>query len=327
MLGRQLDGLVHLVNDLLDVSRISRGKIELRKERVDLAALVRHALETSEPVVREYGHEVVVTLPEEPLFVEADRTRLPQALCNLVGNAAKYTEPGGRIELTAGREYGEAVIRVRDTGIGIPPEMLPRIFELFTQVDQSLEKSRGGMGIGLTIVKRLVELHGGSVTARSEGLGKGSEFIVRLPVAAGQEQPEGGEAPPAGPGGRRRVLVVDDNVDSAGSLATMLRLLGHEVRTAHDGVEAVESARAFRPELILLDIGMPRLNGYDTARRIRQEPWGKDAVLAALTGWNQEEDRRRSQEAGFNHHLAKPADFTALERLLAGLGDDPPVTR
>ncbi len=320
VMERQLHHLVRLVDDLLDVSRISRGKLHLRKERLPLAEVVRHALEVCEAAVKEQCHDLEVTLPQEQVFVDADRTRLAQALCNLLSNAAKYSDRGRPVRLLAERRGGEALLRVKDEGVGIPPEMLPRVFDLFWQVDRTLEKSQGGLGVGLTIVKRLAEMHGGGVEARSEGYGRGSEFIIRLPVAsapAGARQPVGaGEGPAAA--ARCRVLVADDNADAAGSLALMLQLMGHEVRTAHDGLEALDVAAEFRPDLVLLDIGMPRLNGYDAARRLRQEEWGRGVVLVALTGWGQEEDKRRSREAGFDHHLVKPVEPTALGELLAG---------
>jgi PAS domain S-box-containing protein len=323
MMERQLQHFIRLVDDLLDLSRISRGKIELHEERVELATVVNSALETCDPLVRQSGHELTVTLPDEPVYVDADKTRLAQALCNLLTNAAKYSERGGRIRLTAWRQDGEAVLSVKDTGVGIPPDMLPRVFEMFTQVDRSLEKSQGGLGIGLSLVKRLVELHGGSVEARSEGQGLGSEFLIRLPVVLSlvheQEQGGGGDPQQARPMGRLRVLVMDDNVDVADCLARLLRLMGSEVRTAHDGLEGVEAAAAYRPDMILLDIGMPRLNGYDACRRIREQPWGKGIRIVAVTGWGQDEDKRRSQEAGFDRHLVKPVGPVVLEKLLAEL--------
>ena len=323
MMERQLEHFVRLVDELLDLSRISRGKVELHKERVELATVVNSALETCDPLVRQSGHELTVTLPDEPVYVDADKTRLAQALCNLLTNAAKYSERGGHIRLTAGWQDGEAVLSVKDTGVGIPPHMLPRVFEMFTQVDRSLEKAKGGLGIGLAIVKRLVEMHGGTVEARSEGQGLGSEFLIRLPVVLSlvheQEQGGGGDPQQARPMGRLRVLVVDDNVDVADSLARLLRLLGSEVRTAHDGLEGVEAAAAYRPDLILLDIGMPRLNGYDACRRIREQPWGKGIRIVAVTGWGQDEDKRHSQEAGFDRHLVKPVRPVVLEKLLAEL--------
>jgi PAS domain S-box-containing protein len=321
LMERQLHHLVRLVDDLLDVSRISRGKLQLRKERITLAAAVSSALETCTPLVERQGDELLVTLPDEPVYLDADKTRLAQALGNLVSNAAKYSERGSRIWLTARREGGEVAVSVRDTGVGIPAAMLPRVFDLFTQVDRSLEKAQGGLGVGLTIVKRLVEMHGGSIEAHSEGYGRGSEFIIHLPVApapAPEERPAGGDAPARPPAGRR-ILVADDNVDAADSLAALLRLMGHEVRTAHDGLAAVEAAAALRPDLILLDIGMPKLNGYDTCRRLREQGWIRRPVIVALTGWGQDEDKRRSQEAGFDRHLVKPVEPAALDQLLAEL--------
>jgi PAS domain S-box-containing protein len=322
VIDRQLQQMTRLVDDLLDVSRITRGNIELRKERVQLATSVTSAVEASRPLIEKWGHELTVTLPPQPIFLEADHTRLSQVLLNLLNNAAKYTEQGGRIWLNAEQEGAHAVIRVRDTGVGIPQEMLPRIFEIFTQVDRSLERSQGGLGIGLTLVQSLVEMHGGTVEAHSDGPGKGSEFIVRLPVAAEHKErgargvTDDGEktAAPA----RCRLLVVDDNQDAADSLAMLLRMLGNEVHTAHDGLEAVGAAAVFLPDVVLLDIGLPKLNGYEAGRRIREQQ-GQGVVLVALTGWGQEEDRRRSKEAGFDHHMTKPVDFDALQKLLAGL--------
>jgi signal transduction histidine kinase/ActR/RegA family two-component response regulator len=321
IMERQLGHLVRLVDDLLDVSRISRGKLDLRKERIELATVVTDAVETCTPILKQYGQELVLRLPDTPIYVDADRTRLAQAICNLVHNAAKYSDRGSRIWITVEREANEAVIRVKDNGVGIPADMLPRVFDMFMQVDQSLEKSHGGLGIGLTIVKRLVELHGGSIEAKSEGHGMGSEFIMRLPIVLSlvQEQQEEGSVDQPRPAARHRILVVDDNMDAAGSLAMMLKLMGNEVRTAHDGLNAVETAAGFRPDLILLDIGMPKLNGYDACRRIRAQPWGRSVTIVALTGWGQDEDKRRSEQAGFDGHLVKPVEPAALERLLAGL--------
>ncbi|WP_439628310.1 PAS domain S-box protein [Gemmata sp.] len=320
MMERQLGQMVRLVDDLLDMSRINQGKLELRKERVELAAVVNSAVETSRPLVEAGGHDLTVVIPPEPVFVDADPTRLAQVVANLLNNAAKYSERGGHITLTAERRGDEAVVSVKDTGVGIPPDMLPKVFDLFTQVDRSLEKSQGGLGIGLSLVRRLVDMHGGTVEARSDGHGKGSEFVVRVPVVAADRPVE----PPAEDGGAarpsaRRILVADDNVDSADSLGQLLELFGNEVRTANDGLAAVAVAGDFRPDLILLDIGMPRLNGYETCRRIREQAWGGTAYIVALTGWGQDDDKRRSKEAGFDHHMVKPVDPAALERLLAGL--------
>ncbi len=321
LMERQLHHLVRLVDDLLDVSRISRGMLQLRKERLPLAAVVAHALEVCDVAVKQDGHQLAVTLPPEPVYVDADKTRLAQALCNLLTNAAKYSDPKSTITLTVAREGDEAVLRVKDAGVGIPAEMLPRVFDMFWQVDRSLEKAQGGLGVGLTIVKRLVELHGGRVEAHSEGPGKGSEFVIRVPVVSvpAPERVEEGSGQPARTPARHRILVADDNADAAASLAMMLSLMGQEVRTAGDGLEAVEAAEAFRPDVILLDIGMPRLNGYDACRRIRQQPWAKDVLIIALTGWGQDEDKRRSQEAGFDRHFVKPVEPATLEKLLAGM--------
>jgi len=318
MMDRQLRHLTRLVDDLLDVSRISRGKLQLRKERVPLAAVVRHALDVCEGMAKQNGHDLTVTLPDEPIYVDADTTRLAQAVCNLLSNAVKYSDPGSRVWLTVRREGADAVISVRDAGVGIPAEMLPRVFDMFVQVDRTLERAQGGLGVGLSIARRLVEAHGGTVEARSPGYGHGSEFVIRLPTVRStvHEQPEGGGPGPRLAGGRR-ILVVDDNVDAAASLAMMLKIMGHEVRTAHDGLAGVEAAAASRPDVILLDIGMPKLNGYDACRRIRAEPWGRDVFIVAVTGWGQDEDKRRSLEAGFDHHLTKPAEPADLERVLS----------
>jgi PAS domain S-box-containing protein len=317
MMERQLGQLVRLVDDLLDISRITRNKLELRKARIPLASVVENAVETARPLIDSKGHTLTVTLPPEPIFLDADLTRLAQVFWNLLHNSAKYTDPGGRIELLAQRQGSEVVVTVRDTGIGLPAEAIPNLFTLFSQVDRSLERSQGGLGIGLALVKGLVQMHGGTIEVHSPGPGQGSTFIVRLPVAP---QPQGpSPAVSCRPGTSRRVLVVDDNRDVAASLAMMLSLMGHDTRTAHDGFEAVELAEAFRPDVVLLDLGLPKLNGYDACQRIRQEQWGKGLYIVAVTGWGQEEDRRRSQEAGFDQHLVKPVDLATLDRILAGL--------
>jgi PAS domain S-box-containing protein len=321
MMGRQLEQMVRLVDDLLDVSRISQGKLELRRERVPLSAVINRAVETSRPLIDHLGHELTVTLPKQPILVDADLTRLAQAIANLLNNSAKYMDRGGRIWLTAERKGSDLVVSVKDAGIGIAADQLPRIFQMFSQVDGSLERSQGGLGIGLTLVKRLVEMHGGWIEARSEGLGQGAEFVVRLPVVVGAAGPEaeGGNGEPAAPKSSLRILIVDDNRDAADSLVLLLRLMGNDTRTAYDGEEGVAVAEAFQPDVILLDIGLPKLDGYEACRRIREQPWGKSAVLIAVTGWGQEDDRRRSHEAGFDQHMVKPVDPQDLMKLLAGL--------
>jgi len=323
MMERQLMQMVRLVDDLMDVSRISRGKLELRKERVPLAAVLNSALETSRPLIEKMGHELTVTLPKQPLIVEADLTRLAQVFLNLLNNAAKYGDRGGHIQLNVERQGSDVVVMVKDNGIGIAADQLPRIFEMFTQVDRSLEKSQGGLGIGLTLVKRLVEMHGGRVEARSEGPGKGSEFIVRLPVVveASIPQASGVEDEPAAPKSSLRILIVDDNRDGADSLAMMLRIMGNYTRTAYDGQEGADLAGEFLPDVMLLDIGLPKLNGYEVCRYIREQSWGKSVVLIAVTGWGQDDDRRRSHEAGFDSHMVKPVDPQALMKTLTMLAE------
>lgn len=303
VIDRQVEHLTRLIDDLMDISRITRNKLELRKQRIELADVINGAVESSRPAIEQCGHELTVTLPPEPIYLNGDLVRLAQVFLNLLSNAAKYTEQGGRIWLTAERQGNVVVVSVKDTGMGISAEKLPQLFEMFFQVDRTLERSQGGLGIGLSLVRRLVELHGGSVEARSEGISKGSEFIVRLPVlietpkpTLSQEPIDNGKAKAIA----RRILVVDDNRDSADSLAMLLRLTGNEVRTAYDGEVGVETAEQFRPQVVLFDIGMPKLNGYDACRRIRGEPWGKDLILIAMTGWGQDEDRRRTLEAGFD---------------------------
>jgi PAS domain S-box-containing protein len=322
MMERQLGQMVHLIDDLLDLSRISRGKIELRKERIELAKAIRQAVETSSPLIESGGHNLTISVPPGPIYVDADLTRLAQVFSNLLNNAAKYTERGGHVRLAVERQGGEVIVSVRDDGLGIPAHMLPRVFDMFTQVDRHLERSQGGLGIGLSIVKRLVEMHGGSVGVESDGPGTGSEFTVRLPVVLSMARPEPVDDQRGRSSNRRKVLVVDDNVDAAMSLAMMLKLMGNETKTAHDGLEALDVAATYRPELILLDIGMPRLNGHETAKRIREQPWGKGVVLVALTGWGQEEDRIKSEQAGFNAHMVKPVELSALEKLLTNLRAD-----
>ena len=321
MMERQLTQMVRLVDDLMDVSRISRGKLDLRKARVPLAAVLNSAVETSRPLIAQMGHELTITLPQQPLIVDADLTRLAQVFLNLLNNAAKYSDRGGHIHLHLEGQGNEAVVTVTDTGIGIAADQLPRIFEMFTQLGPTLERSQGGLGIGLTLVKRLVDMHDGSVKATSKGPGLGSEFVVRLPlmIEASRLQASGAEDEPAATMSSLRILIVDDNRDGADSLSEMLKLMGNDTRTAYDGQQGVDLAGVYRPDVILLDIGLPKLNGYQACRHIRGQPWGKDAVLIAVTGLGQEEDRRRSNEAGFDHHLVKPVDPLALMKMLAEL--------
>ncbi|HEX3554627.1 MAG TPA: ATP-binding protein [Thermoanaerobaculia bacterium] len=320
MMERQLGQMVRLIDDLLDVSRITRGKIELRKGRLELAAVVQSALEISRPLVEANGHELRVALPPEPVFLDGDLTRLSQVFSNLLNNSARYTQRGGQISLAAELQGAEVVVTVCDTGIGIPAAMLPHIFEMFTQGNRPPEGAQGGLGVGLTLVQRLVELHGGTVEARSDGPDQGSELVVRLPVApavAGERPEPAVPAPQGAPGPKCRVLVVDDNEDSADSMGMLLQLRGYELRTAYDGLAGVAAAAEFRPAVVILDIGMPGLNGYDAARRIRSTSWGQDMVLIALTGWGQADDKLRAREAGFDHHLTKPVSPAGLEELLA----------
>ena len=325
MMDRQLGHMVRLIDDLLDISRISRNKMELRRSRVLLADVVGSAVEAARPLIEAAGHELTVSLPPDPVFLEADLTRLAQVFNNLLTNSAKYTERGGRIWLTAERQEDAVVVTVRDTGIGIPADAQPHIFDMFSQVDRTIERSTGGLGIGLALVKGLVEMHGGTVTVESGGQDKGSTFAVRLPVL--ESRPElavsTSDNDQAASGPKRRMLVVDDNRDSAASMAMMLRLLGNEVVTAHDGIEAVQKADTFRPQIILMDIGMPRLNGLDATRRIREQPWGKGLHIIALTGWGQDSDRDRSRGAGCNGHLVKPVSLADLDNLLKELAGNP----
>jgi PAS domain S-box-containing protein len=315
---RQVNHLVRLVDDLLEVSRITRGKIELRKEQLEIAAIARNAVETSRPMIDAAKVQLAIALPQEPIFVEGDAMRLGQVFSNLLNNAAKYTNAGGQIWFNARRESGEAVISIRDTGIGIPAEVLPKVFDMFMQVDRATNRSQGGLGIGLTLVRSLVELHGGSVSVRSDGPGEGTEFIVRLPVAttpseATNKSPEI-EAARTLPS--RRVLVVDDNIDSAATLGMLLKYLGADVRVVNDGEAALSEVESYQPDVVLLDIGMPGMDGLEVARRIRKHEEFDRITLIALTGWGQEGDRRRTEEAGFDHHLIKPADVAALQALL-----------
>jgi PAS domain S-box-containing protein len=332
LMGRQVHHLIRLVDDLLDVSRIMRGKIELRVESIELQSVMARAIETAQPIIASMRHELILSVPSERVMVAADPLRLAQVVNNLLSNAAKYTEPGGRIWLTGESAGDRTVIRVRDTGIGIPRDMLPRVFDLFTQVDSSMSRSQGGLGVGLTLVKRLVELNGGTVEARSDGAGKGSEFVVSLPAGTTTERADVAahttmSSEPV-PQVKQRVLVVDDNIDAAESLAMLLRTHGHDVQVAGDGPSALEAAELRPPDIVFLDVGMPCMDGIEVGRRLRQQPSTSHAILVALTGWGLEEDRRRTRDAGFDCHLVKPVGLEVLSRVLARKGrvDETPCT-
>ncbi len=317
MMERQVVHLVRLVDDLLDVSRVITGKMTFKKEPVELRQIVQRAIEETQVTIDARGHELMLSLPARPIIVDADSHRLSQVVTNLLDNAAKYSEHPSRIWLSVERQGDEAVIRVKDEGIGISPELLPNVFSLFVQADRSLARSKGGLGIGLNVVKRIVEMHGGTVEAASAGLGKGSEFRVRLP-----ESKTGPHVSKPCPGTylgqmtQRRILVVDDNVDAAVTVSALLKAWGHDVQTVYSGPSALDAVRNFRPEIILLDIGLPGMSGYDVAKNLRAEPSGQGVILAALTGYGQESDRERSWAAGFDYHLTKPPDPGLLESLL-----------
>lgn len=316
VMDRQLAHMVRLIDDLLDISRINRNKMELRRARISLKEVVTSAVETARPLLDAARHELTVALPATPVALDADLTRMAQVFANLLTNSAKYTPTGGRVWLSAERVNSHVEVMVRDTGIGIPAHALPTIFDMFSQVDRGLERRAGGLGIGLALVKGLVEMHGGTVSATSDGEGRGATFTIMLPEAERLEpsRPARAESQIGGPS--HRILVVDDNKDGAESLATLLRILGHEIQTAHDGSEAVAAAAAFRPDVILMDVGMPVLNGLDATRRIREQPWGKEVTIIALTGWGQENDRERSRSAGCDGHLVKPVPLKDLQAML-----------
>jgi len=321
IMERQVGQMVRLVDDLMDVARITTGKVEMRLQAIDLATAISDAVETAMPLITLGGQPLQVTAPDEPIYVNADRARLSQVFANLLNNSARYSEPGQPIQVSVAREGDQAVVRVRDQGEGIHPDMLPRVFEMFRQADRTGGRSRGGLGIGLFIVRRIVEMHGGTVKAISAGLGHGTELIVRIPALA-PARAQLAAPPPADAGERiirRRVLIVDDNADAAESLAMLLSILGHDTRMAFDGETAITTAAEFKPDAVFLDIGMPKIDGHETARRMREQPWGKTLMIVALTGWGQSEDRRRSQAAGFNHHLVKPADPEIVSQLIASL--------
>ncbi len=319
VIQRQVEHLVRLIDDLVDVSRITRGLISLRREPTEISAVVAQAIECTRPIIDAKHHTLSVTVPDESLLVNGDAARLSQIVANILNNAAKFTDQGGRVNLTVARSGNEVVITVSDSGVGIPPELLPKVFDLFTQVDRPLDRSSTGLGIGLALVHRLVEMHGGRVTAYSAGRGQGAELVVYFPLYESapteavdtSRRNESARGLPA-----RRILVVDDNVDAAETLAVMLKLHGHDVQTSHDGLEALRVAPMFEPHVILLDLGMPNLNGYETANRIRSQVWGRGIALVALTGWGQPKDRKRTIEAGFDAHLVKPVDQATLLKTL-----------
>lgn len=321
MMERQLGHMVHLIDDLLDISRISRGKLELRKVIFSIEEKIINAVESCRPMIEIAGHKITVNIEDDSMFIHGDPTRVAQILTNLLTNASKYSRKGGHIWLTASRDDGYAVISIRDAGIGISPEMLPKIFEMFTQADKSVERSNGGLGIGLSLAKRLCELHGGTIEAHSAGLGSGSEFTVRLPLVETAEKTmtdnDETEILPTA----YRILVVDDNQDAADSLATVLRIAGNEVIVAYDGIEAVESAKINKPEIVLLDIGLPKMSGYEVCRAIRKQAngSGKNIIIIALTGWGLDDDRAKSKAAGFDGHLVKPQENNALLKMISDL--------
>jgi signal transduction histidine kinase/CheY-like chemotaxis protein len=318
---RQLLHLVRITDDLLDVSRITQNKVEFRRERIDVRAVLHSAIEATRPMIDGQAHALALDLPDTPLWADADFTRLAQAFANLLNNAAKYTERGGQITVSATADRSLATITVADTGVGIPPDMLPRIFDMFTQLQAYRDRTLGGLGIGLTLAKRLVELHGGTIEALSEGPGRGSRFIVRVPLLQSEDaEPSSSVRAESLAGGGCRVLIAEDNADTAEMMQMMLRLKGHDVRVAADGSEAVAIAKSFDPHIAFLDIGMPRMDGYEAARLIRELP-GRRVTLVALTGWGQDDDKRRSRDAGFDHHLTKPPEPDLLERLIAECAD------
>jgi PAS domain S-box-containing protein len=321
IMERQVTQMIRLVDDLLDVARITTGKVEMRNEAIDLAAAISDAVETATPLITAGGQSLQVETPVEPLLVHADRTRLAQVFANLLNNSIRYSEPGQPIAISASRDGDQAVVRVKDAGMGIHADMLPRVFDMFRQADRTGGRSRGGLGIGLFIVKRIVEMHGGTVEVASPGLGQGTEFVVRIPALAVTEQIAAAPAPAesSGSAARRRVLIADDNADAAESLSVLLTMYGHDTRVAHDGESALRAAEEFHPDVVFLDIGMPNLDGHETARRMRAQPWGKSLIIVALTGWGQAEDRRRSKEAGFDHHLVKPADPDMVSKMIASI--------
>lgn len=322
-LERQLDQMIRLVDDLLDLNRVTYDRLELRRNEVELSSVIQQAVEVARPLLDCAGHELVVDLPEEPIYLDADRARLAQVFGNLLNNSAKYTKSEGTISLSARREDSEVVVSVKDNGAGIPADKLDSIFDMFMQVDSTSDRSQGGLGIGLTLVKRLVQMHGGTIEARSAGEGLGSEFVVSLPVLTKlAATAQNGSEDAVKSSAAHSILIVDDNRDSADSLSMLLELTGNKTYLAHDGVEAIEAVEKYHPQVVLLDIGLPKLDGHAVCRRIREKPWGKDIVIIALTGWGQEGDRRKSQEAGFDGHLVKPVDYDELLELLGELTNE-----
>jgi len=320
MMERQVAHLARLIDDLLDLSRLSRGRVELRRRRIRLAAALSNAVETSRPVIEQSGHELTISEPGEELLVDGDNTRIVQIFANLLNNAAKYTPRGGKLHLRLSRHAGDAVVSIKDNGIGIPADMLHRVFEMFTRVSSSHTQDAGGLGIGLTLVRQLVELHGGSVEANSAGIGLGSEFVVRLPLVHGPvADDESARAPRPARAAGLRILVADDNIDAAESLKAFLELGGHSVTSAHDGEKALALARETAPDVMVVDIAMPRRDGLSLARSVRAEPWGRRALLVAVSGWGQQADKLRSIDAGFDHHLVKPVDLESLDALLTAV--------
>jgi signal transduction histidine kinase/ActR/RegA family two-component response regulator len=322
VIDRQVDVMARLLDDLLDVARVQRGKLELREQTIELASVLASAVETSRPLIDSAGHELVIQLPPDPVVLHGDAVRLAQVFANLLNNAAKYTPRGGCIRLTAKLAGSSVVVTVADDGIGIPSDMLPRLFEIFSQAQPALERSQGGLGVGLSLVRGLVELHGGTIEAHSAGPDRGAEFVVRLPVSAMMPDNVATAAvgnAEMGLASKSRLLIVDDVPDSADSLAMLLELMGHEVHTAYEAERAMALAATLRPDVMLIDIGMPQVNGYELCRQLRRQPWGGEVCLVAVTGWAQEEDKLRASAAGFDRHMAKPVDADALESLLATL--------
>jgi CheY-like chemotaxis protein len=325
MMERQVHQMARLVDDLLDVNRLARNQLALKQTRVDLGLVLAQAAEASRPAFEAAEQTLTIRSLPDPVYLEADSDRLTQVFGNLLTNACKFTERGGRIVVSLEEQGSDVVVRVTDNGIGIPPELLATVFERFVQVGRAAERADRGLGIGLALARQLVELHGGTITAYSEGPGRGSEFVVRLPIITDrcirlESLPV---LPPSGRADTLRILLVDDSRDAVESLALLLALEGHQTRTAYDGVAALELAEAYRPDVILLDIGLPRMNGYDVCRAIRATPWGMDVAVIALTGWGHEDDHRRTVEAGFTAHLVKPVDYAGLTTLLAQRGQSP----